>query len=105
MVSNFHVPFRLEFERVRVVTRGCVVRGLIEEEEEDSAEFTVLRSTFDYSSGGNSVVREEGYRDKVCKAFKGIVELQLLGIIATTMRHQLFNMPCDLQNAVIVCVT
>lgn len=98
--------FRHAVERVRVVvTRGGVVGGLIEEEEEDSAEFTVLRSTFGCSSGGNSVVREEGCRDKVCNAFKGIVELQLLGIIATTMRHQLFNMPCDLQNAVIVCVT
>ncbi len=50
-------------------------------------------------------MREEGCRDKVCNASKGIVELQLLGIIATTMRHQLFNMPCNLQNAVIVCVT
>ncbi len=50
-------------------------------------------------------MREEGYRDKVCNAFKGIVELQLLGIIVTTMMHQLFNMPCELQNAVIVCVT
>jgi hypothetical protein len=48
-------------------------------------------------------MREEGCRDKVCNAFKGIVELQLLGTM--TMRHQLFNMPCNLQNAVIVCVT
>lgn len=69
--------FRHAVERVRVVvTRGGVVGGLIEEEEEeDSAEFTVLRSTFGCSSGGNSVVREEGCRDKVCNAFKGIVVL------------------------------
>jgi hypothetical protein len=63
------------------------------------------RSTFGYSSGGNSVVREEVCRDKVCNAFKGIVELQLLGTIAKTIRHEHFNMPCDLQNAEIVCVT
>jgi hypothetical protein len=42
----FHLGwrFRHAVERVRVVvTRGCVIGGLIEEEEEDSAEFTVLR--------------------------------------------------------------
>ncbi len=42
----FHLGwrFRHAVERVRVVvTRGCVIGGLIEEEEEDSAEFIVLR--------------------------------------------------------------